>query len=148
MRDEQRRHLRVIHSNPEPITGNAGLRYLKYRATDSVPVSNADFIVRQTIDSKILSELPVLKVIPPELALPISIGLDLIDHQGALFAAMTLKICLAISIQIQAPNKDAIRHGAFPDCGTDEFALPFNFARKTNIDRQEFRHWTLVWVIQ
>jgi hypothetical protein len=124
------------------------LRDLKYRTADSVPVSDADLIVRQTIDSEILSELSELKIITPEFALPISIRLDLIDHHGTLFATMTLKICLAIAIKIQSPSKNTMRYGTLQDRGTNKLALPFNFAWKTDIDGQEFRHGILDWAFQ
>jgi hypothetical protein len=59
----------------------------------------------------------------------------LIDHDGAVFATMALEIALAIAIQIQSPSKDTMGYGAFPDCGADQLALPFDFARKADIDR-------------
>jgi hypothetical protein len=67
--------------------------------------------------------------------LPIPIGIGLIDHDGAMLTTMALEIPLAIAIQIQSPSKETMRYGAFPDCGADQLALPFDLARKANIDR-------------
>jgi hypothetical protein len=145
MRDEKGRHLSVVHSNPEPIAGNARLRNLKYRAADSVPVSNADLIVRKAVDGKILSELSVLEVTSAKLRLPIAIGLELVDHHGALLASVALKIRLAVAIQIQSPSNDTVGYGVLPDGGADAPAPPFNFAWKTDVDRQKCGHWILDW---
>lgn len=53
---------------------------------------------------------------------------------------MTCEIRLAIAIQIQPSSKDTVGYGVLPNCGADELALPFDFARKADIYGQEFRH--------
>jgi hypothetical protein len=116
------------------------LCYFKHRGGDSIPVSNADLIVRQSIDSKILSELTIFKVTPGKLLPPIPIGLYLINHHGALFAAVAIEIRLTIAIQIQSSSHDSMRNRAFPDGSAYEFALPFNFARKADVDGKKFGH--------
>jgi hypothetical protein len=68
---------------------------------------------------------------------------DLIDHYCALFAAVALEIALAITVQIEPPRKDAPGDRAFPDRGTDSFALPHDFTWKAHIDGQKFRHLLL-----
>jgi hypothetical protein len=55
----------------------------------SKPASNSDVIVRKPIDSEVLSKLSVLKTVPSELASPITVGFELIDHHGTLFAIVT-----------------------------------------------------------
>jgi hypothetical protein len=135
MRDKQGWHLRIVHSNPEPVAGDARLCHLKDRAANPVPVSDTDLIIRKTFNSEILSELPVLEVVPAEDVLPISIGVELICHHGAVFTTMALEIPLAIAIQIQSPGKDTVGHGTFRDGGTNYLALPFDFARKADVDR-------------
>jgi hypothetical protein len=57
----------------------------------------------------------------------------LIDHHGTLLASVTCKVRLAIAIQIQPPSKDTMGYRAFPNCGADVFALPFDLAWKANI---------------
>ena len=42
VRDDQGRHLGIVHANPQPIAGDAGLRHFKKRAADSVPVTDTD----------------------------------------------------------------------------------------------------------
>src|SRR6516165_5469116 len=136
MRNHKSRHLRVIHSNPEPIAGNAGLCHLEYSAANLVPVSYADFIVRQAVDGKILSELSVLEIIPAEIGFPISIGFNLVDHHGPLLAPMSGQVCLAVTVKVQSPGGNPMGHGTLPDRGSDKPVLPLNFSRKADIDRQ------------
>jgi hypothetical protein len=133
MRDDERGHLRIIHSNSEPVAGDAGLCHLKDCIADSVPVSNADLTIRQTVNGEILSKLSVLEIVPAEFALPIPIRVELIDHHGTLFAPMALEIPLAIAIQIQSASNDTVRYGLLPNCGADQLALPFEFTRKADI---------------
>jgi hypothetical protein len=53
-----------------------------------VAIPNAHLLVRQALDGEILPELPVAEVVSTELALPIMIGVDLIDEDGPMLAAM------------------------------------------------------------
>src|SRR5450432_444462 len=61
MRDEQRRHLRIVHSNSEAIAGDARLSDFKDRSADAVPVPDANFIVGETFNGEVLSKLSVLE---------------------------------------------------------------------------------------
>src|ERR1700733_10445069 len=144
VRNHQGWHLRIVHSNPEPIACDARRCHFKDRAADFVSVSNAHLVVRQTVDSEILSKLSVLEIVPAEFVLPIPIGFELIDHHGALFAAVSLEVRLAIAVKTQPPGEDAMGYGALPDRCTDLLALPLNLLRQTDVDGQELRH-RLVW---
>jgi hypothetical protein len=130
----------MIHSDSEAVTGDTGLCHLEDSTANSEPISNANLIIGEAIDGEIFPKLSVLEVSPAELALPVSIRLELIDHHGTLFATMALKIRLPIAIQIQAACKNAVGYGMLPDCCTYPSSLPFNFARKTDIDGHQFRH--------
>jgi hypothetical protein len=133
MRYQQGRHLRIAHSNADPIASDAWLCHLEDRIANSVPISDADLTIRQTVNGEILSKLPVFEIVPAELALPIPIRVELIDHHGTLFATMALEIPLAIAIQIQSASNDTVRYGLLPNCGADQLALPFEFTRKADI---------------
>jgi hypothetical protein len=106
MRNKQGRHLRIVHANSQPIAGDAGLSYFKYRGVNPVSVADADLIVGQTLNGEILTKLSVLEVISAEFALPIPIGFDLINHDGAVFAAMAFKIALGIAVEIKPSSQD------------------------------------------
>ena len=143
MRNKQSRHLRIVHSNSETIAGDTRLRYFKDRSADPVSVPNANLIVGEAFHGEILSKLPVLEVISAELALPIPIGFELINHNGTMFTAVAFEIGLAIAVQIEPSSKDPPGDRAFPDRGADDFALPRDFTWKAHIDGQKFRHWLL-----
>ena len=59
MRNEQRRHLRLIHSDADAVTGHSRLCYLKQCASDPVLVTDAHFIVSENIDGEIFSKLSI-----------------------------------------------------------------------------------------
>jgi hypothetical protein len=74
---------------------------LEQRAAYLITVTYAHSVVTQSFDREVLAELSVYKVCPAELALPITIGFDLIDKDGSLFTSMPSKITLTVSLQIQ-----------------------------------------------
>ena len=60
----------------DAVARHARLRYLEYCAPDSVAVSNAHLVIGQAFDGEVLAELAANEVIPPELSLPVAIGID------------------------------------------------------------------------
>jgi hypothetical protein len=62
---QQRRHLRIVHSNADAIAGHPWLRDLKKSSPNSVAVSDANVIVRKALDGQILAELPVDEITTP-----------------------------------------------------------------------------------
>jgi hypothetical protein len=65
-----------------------GLSDLELGLAGAVPVADADLVVREAVDGQVLPELAVAEVIPPEVLLPVPVGLDLVDQYGALLAAV------------------------------------------------------------
>jgi hypothetical protein len=57
-------------------------------------------LVRQAVDGEILAELPIGEAVSIELALPITIGVHLIDEDGPVFAAMPGQVALPVAIYI------------------------------------------------
>jgi hypothetical protein len=143
MRDEQSRHLRIVHPNSKAIAGDARLADFKDGAANSVLVANANLIVGKTFNREVLSKLPVFEIIPGEFALPILVRFDLIDHDGPMFATVAIQITLTITIEIEPSSKHTPGHSALPDCSADNFALPRDFARKAHIDGEKLRHGDL-----
>ena len=66
MRHEQRRHLRLVHPDADPVAGDARLRHLEQRASDPVMVADAHLCVGQAVDREILAELAVSEVVAAE----------------------------------------------------------------------------------
>ncbi len=98
MRNKQSRHLGIVHSNSESIAGNAGLRHFKDSTADPVAIPDANLVVGKTLNGEILSKLPVLEVTSAKFALPISIGFELIDHDGSVLTAVAFQIGLPIAV--------------------------------------------------
>jgi len=46
MRNQQRRHLRLVHSDADPVTGHPWLGHFEQRTADSIPVAGAHLVVR------------------------------------------------------------------------------------------------------
>src|SRR5271167_3172909 len=80
MRNQQCWHLRVVHPYADAIAGDARLSYFKQCATDPVAISDANLVIWQTIDRQVFAELPVPKVMPLKVRLPVAIRVELIDH--------------------------------------------------------------------
>ena len=134
---QQRRHSRLVHPNANAITGNAGLRDFEECAPDPVLVADAGGIIGQALDCEILTEasagLRIAQVGPPQLLLPITIGLDLIDKDGALFPSVARQISLAVSVKIQPANQASAIHWIFPDSGVNGAAFPLHIPWKTDV---------------
>ena len=144
MRHDERRHLRLIHPDAEPVAGDARLRHFEQRASDPVTVADAHLGVGQAVDREILAELTVSEVAAAKLSLPIAVRIDLINEDRAMLAAMALQIALAIAVDVEPPRHATALHGRFPDSGVDSLALPRDVAREPDIDRKQARHLFLV----
>src|SRR5262245_21233589 len=135
MRDQQSGHLRLVHTDADAVASDARLCDLEHGFADPVAVANAHLLVRQTIDSEILPELPVGEVVSTELALPIVIGVDLIDELGSVFAAMPDQVALPVAVDIEPPNHPGVADRVFPYAGVDGAALPAHILRHADVHR-------------
>jgi hypothetical protein len=80
------------------------LRYLEGGGADLVAVADAHLVVAQTFDGEVLAELAVGEVASAELAFPIAIGVDLVDEDGALLAAVPGAIALTVALDVELLN--------------------------------------------
>gem|GEM_PF-4373679 len=71
---------------------------------------------------------------PLKVTLPISIGRELVDHHGTMFSAMSSKISLPISIQIETSRHDPCWNGLLPDSSVNNPPLPRDIFRKPDIN--------------
>src|SRR5262245_31839183 len=107
---EQRRHARLVHSNADAIAGHARLRHLEQGGADPISIADAHFIVRQSSNSEVLTELPVDEVGPFQLLLPIAVRFDLVDIDRALFPTVSGQVALTVSVYIQSANPTPASH--------------------------------------
>ena len=112
MAHQQRGHFRLAESHSDPVAGHARLGHLKLRLADAVAVTDADLVVRQSIDGQVLTELAVSQVIAPEVAPPVVIGLNLVDEDGPLLTAMPHFVALAVAVDVEAAHHAAVRSPA------------------------------------
>ena len=89
---------------PTPVAGDARLRHFEQGAADPVAVADAHLLVRQAVDGEILPELPIGEVVSTELALPIAIGVDLIDEDGPVLAAVPGQVSLPVAVDVEPPH--------------------------------------------
>src|SRR5271155_3981590 len=104
MRNQQRCHPRLVHSDSHPVAGHTRLRYFKQRAANSITVADAHLTVRQTLDREVFSELPEGKVGAPQLLLPVSVGIHLVDEDRSVYTAVAGEVALAITIDVEPPH--------------------------------------------
>jgi hypothetical protein len=123
-----------------PVTGDTRLRHLEQRAADPVAVSNADLCIRQAIDGKVFAELPINEVVSSQMALPIPIGIHLIDKYRPAFAAMTIQVTLSVTVDVEPAHHARALNGRLPDAGMNRLALPGDVARQAHIDRKQESH--------
>jgi hypothetical protein len=140
MRHQQSRDSRIIHTNPNAIAGHAWLRHLEQGIADAITVADADRVIRKSVDREVLAELAERKVIAAERVFPISIRIDLVDHHGALLAAMTAKIALSISLEVQPPDRATSLNRMLPNASVHALAAPLDTLRQTDIDGKQSRH--------
>jgi hypothetical protein len=134
VRHHKRRHRRLIHSHPEPVTRHTRLANLKECPANSVTVANADLIVIQAFDREVLAELSVREIVATQLVFPIAIRVQLVRHHRSVHAAMPTQIALPIAFDIQAPNQPAAINRLFPDSRVNRLTSPRHITRKANID--------------
>ena len=138
--DEQRGDARVVHAEPDAVTGDARLGDLEERGADPVAVADADLVVAQPLDREVLAELPVDEVAASELALPVAIGVDLVDEDGALLAAVPAEVALAVAVDVEPAHPAGAADGVLEDAGEDGLPLPGHVLRHADVDGQQGAH--------
>jgi hypothetical protein len=140
MRDQECRHLRVVHPYTDAIAGDSRLRHFKQRAADPVAISDADLVIGKAIDCQVLAELTILEVVTLEVRLPVAIGVELIDHHSTVLSAVTRDVALTITVEIETARNHPACYGPLPDSGADHFALPFDIGWKADVQRNKPTH--------
>jgi hypothetical protein len=62
-----------------------------------------------------------------------TIRIDLVHKDGALFTPVSLQIPLTVSVQIQAAGPTPAMYWVFPDPGVYGSTLPLDVARQTDV---------------
>ena len=133
MRDEQRGHSWLVHANADPVAGDARLRHLENSAPDTVMIADAHLVIGQTFDSEILPEFSKSEVASAKVVLPIAIGVDLIDKDGPMLAAVSGQIPLTIAVDIEPPHHPPALNRCLPNGSVNSLPLPRDVTRKTHV---------------
>jgi hypothetical protein len=72
---------------------------------------------------------------PLKVVLPISIGVELIDHHSAVLAPVSMQVSLSVPIKIETASYHSADYGFLPDSGAYYLSLPLNVSRKAHVDR-------------
>jgi hypothetical protein len=63
--DQQRWHPRLAHADADAVAGYARLRYLEYRVTNLISVTNADLVIGESFNREVLPELTATEIAAP-----------------------------------------------------------------------------------
>src|SRR6478672_10315806 len=144
MRHQQGRHPRFIQSKADPVAGHSRLRHLKESAADAIAVAYAHFIISQSLDGEVFSKVSASEIVAMKLGLPITIRVELINHHGPYFAAVSRQVCLRVTINIEAADHPPIANGRLPYGSANGCKAPLDIARQANVYRNETRHLTIL----
>ena len=137
MRHEQRGDARVVQPDADAVTRHTRLRDLEDGGADPEAVADADLVVAQPIDGEVLAELSMDEVVPSELALPVAVGLDLVDEDGALLATVPAQVALPVPVYVEPAHAPRTGDGVLEDAGEDGLAPPRHVLRHADVHRQQ-----------
>jgi hypothetical protein len=131
--DEQRGHPRLVHADAHAVTGDARLRHFEQGATHAVAIADADFLVGQAVDGEILAKLSIGEVVSMELALPIAVGVRLIDEDGAVLTPVSGQIPLPVAIDIEPSHHARAWNRCLPHGSVNSLLSPRDVTREANV---------------
>jgi hypothetical protein len=137
MRDQQRRHARVVHPDADPVAGDPRLGHLEHGLADPVAVADAHLVICQAADREVLPELAVGEVITAQLLLPVPVRLDLVHEHGAVLAAVPGEVALLITVEVQPPRHHRAPGRPLPYRRVHSPAVPGHILRQAHIHRQQ-----------
>ena len=79
---------------------------------------------RQPLDGEVLAELPVDEIVAFELALPVAIGVELVDEHRALLAAVPGEVTLSVAVDVELAHPARAGDRVLEDAGEDGLPLP------------------------
>jgi hypothetical protein len=100
------------------------LRYFKEHCADSIAVADTHFIVGQSLNRKIFAELPEREILTAQLTFPVLVGIDLIDQNCSVLAAMPGEIALGVTVDIQPPDQASALNRVFPHARVHGLTAP------------------------
>lgn len=87
-------------------------------------VADTHFGVGQVINGEVFPKLSVREIGAAEFALPVSVGIHLVNHDGKIQASMAKQVSLAVTVYVKPSGHDTAQCWIFPDTGADGLAMP------------------------
>src|SRR3954452_25091767 len=81
VRNQQRRYLRMLQPDADPVAGVAWLADLDDGAADPEAIANADLVIGEALHGEVLAKVPVHEIRPTKIARPVTVGSELVDHE-------------------------------------------------------------------
>ena len=135
MGDQQCGQFRLAEPHADPEACHARLRDLELRLADPIAIADADLVIAETFDGEVLAELAELEVVAAEVVLPVAVGLDLVDQDGPLLAAVPVQVALAVSVDVEPAHHPRPLDCVLPDSGVHGAVLHrTSFGRPTLTD--------------
>src|SRR5271170_7958764 len=91
-------HLWFIHAYANAVACHPWLGNLEQRGANPITVADAHCSVRQTVNGEVFSKLSIREIATAKFALPVLVGIQLIDHHGTIHTTMPSHISLAIPV--------------------------------------------------
>ncbi len=126
MGHQQGRHLGIAQADTDFETGYPRLGHLEDGAADAEAIPDTHLRIRQAFHREVLAELSMYEVGPLELLGPVTIGVELIDHDGTVLAAVAHRVGHAVAVKTCFADPDAPADRALPDGGADGFTPPLH----------------------
>src|SRR5271166_2815151 len=115
VRNQQRRYLRMLQPDADPVAGVAWLADLYDGTADPEAIADADLGIGEALHCEVLAEVPGDEIRPPEIARPVAVGSELVYQERTLLAAMGAEIRLAVAIEVQPASENPPRDRLLPD---------------------------------
>ncbi|VTZ25791.1 hypothetical protein MPC1_260012 [Methylocella tundrae] len=96
-------------------------------------IADANLVVGQAVNGKILAELPVGEIVSTELASPVVIGVDLIDEDGSVLASVSGEVSLPVAVDVETTRHASPLNGPLPNGGVNSPSAPVDIARQTDV---------------
>ena len=97
------------------MAGHPGLGHLEQGAADPVAVPDADLVVGEALDGEVLAELAGHEVVAAQLALPVAVGGDVVDVDGAVLATVRDEVGLGVAGDVEPADPPAVADLGLPD---------------------------------
>ena len=96
-------------------------------------VADADLLIGQALNGKILPKLSEDEVVATELALPVMIGLYLVDEDRSLLSSVPGQIGLLVPIDVEPSHHSPTLNRFFPNGCAHSLPTPGDVAGQTNV---------------